>query len=189
MQSVIALNPIVLILMRLILITMAKKATADATATTNATVTEQVIVTRIKSLSFIQDSNNYVVEFTNDFDAIIKNGDKYEDGRTNRITFNSRYFKYLVLNLIPDLAIIYEDAREKANANDETFVFTCAKLSKYLQNAKIKLVRTKFNAGDEYVDQNGEVHQHSNSGYDTVVDDITLDAKGEKRLERDIDNI
>ena len=164
---------------------MATKAKAEATATT----TEQTIVTRIKSLSFIQDSNNYVVEFTNDFDAIIKNGDKYEDGRTNRITFNSRYFKYLVLNLIPDLAIIYEDAREKADANDEAFVFTCAKLSKYLQNAKIKLVRTKFNAGDEYVDQNGEVHTHNNAGYDTVVDDIILDPKGEKRLERDIDNI
>lgn len=168
---------------------MTKKTTADATATTNATVAEQVIITRIKSLSFVQDSNNYNVEFTNDFDAIVKNGDKYKDGRTNRITFNSRYFKYLVLNLIPDLAIVYEDAREKANANDETFVFTCAKLSKYLQNAEIKLVRTKFNNGDEYVNQNGEVRQHNNAGYDTVIEDITLDVKGEKRLERDIDNI
>jgi hypothetical protein len=171
---------------------MAKKQSAEATATTNATTAtanSQVIITRIKSVSFIQDSNNYIIEFTNDFDAIVKNGDKYEDGKSNHITFNSRYFKYLVLNAIPDLALIYEHTRELANANDETFVFTAAKLNKYLQNATIHLKRTKFSAGDEYVDQNGEVFTHNNSGYDTEIVKLQLDVKGERRLEKDIDAI
>lgn len=172
---------------------MTKKQSAEATATTNATVTttsnSQVIITRIKDVSFVPDSNNYTIDFTNSFDAIVKNGDKYENGQADYITFNSKYLKYLVLNLLSDLAIIYEDAREKANTNGEIFVFTAAKLKKYIKNAKIKLVRTRFNKGDEYVDQNGEIHQHSNAGYDTIVEYIVLDDKGAKLLEKDVDKI
>lgn len=167
---------------------MATKQNAEATATTNAT-NSQIIITRIKDVSFVPESNNYTIDFTNSFDAIVKNGDKYENGQADYITFNSKYLKYLILNLVPDLAMIYEDAREKAEANGEIFVFTAAKLKKYIQNARIKLVRTKFNKGDEYVDQNGEVHQHNNDGYNTVVEDIDLDVKGAKLLERDVDKI
>lgn len=169
---------------------MAKKQSAEATATSNTTANAiQKIRTTITSISFIPESNNYIVDFGDSFDAIIKDGESYIEGKSNKISFNAKYLKYLLFQQVPDLALLYEDAREKAQIRDEQFVFTASKLNKYLAGATIVITRTKFNAGDEYTDVNGETFQHQNSGYDTVINEIRLSAKGQSRIDKDVDAI
>ena len=148
--------------------------------------------TKVKSIRVYSngDSIRYRVTFDQSFDAIGKNEDgNYVDTQVDYIDFVPRHIIAQCLNIIEGLDLMYTKKKEQALRNEGQGGFGAAELQVILRNAKITLVRTKFEAGSEYTDSDGDVQTHEYAGYDTNIKDIVVTERVQARLDKLMDSV
>ena len=150
------------------------------------------ITVKVKSIRVYSNSDSirYRVTFDQSFDAIAKNeDDNYVDTQVDYVDFAPRHIIAQCLNIIEGLDLMYTKKKEQALHNEGKGGFGAAELQVVLRNAKITLVRTKFEAGSEYTDSNGDVQTHEYAGYDTNIKDIVVTERVQARLDKLMDSV
>lgn len=150
--------------------------------------TINVTVKNVRAYSH-NDVIRYRVTFKEQIDAIIRNSDnEYVDGQVDYIDFVPSVLIAQAINLVDGLAYIYGKKKEQGMRNGNDAGFTAADLTLIVSGATFKLERTRFEAGEEYSDVNGEIiGTHDNAGYRTEIADITLTDKAQARIDRVLD--
>lgn len=155
-------------------------------------VVNNEITTKVKSIRVYSngDSIRYRVTFDQSFDAIGKNeDDDYVDTQVDYIDFVPRHIIAQCLNIIEGLDLMYTKKKEQALRNEGQDGFGAAELQVILRNAKITLVRIKFEAGSEYTDSDGNVQTHEYSGYNTDIKDIVVTDRIQAKLDSLMDSM
>lgn len=155
-------------------------------------VVNNEITTKVKSIRVYSngDSIRYRVTFDQSFAAIGKNeDDDYVDTQVDYIDFVPRHIIAQCLNIIEGLDLMYTKKKEQALRNEGQDGFGAAELQVILRNAKITLVRTKFEAGSEYTDSDGNVQMHEYSGYNTDIKDIVVTDRIQAKLDSLMDSM
>lgn len=168
---------------------MAKQANQEQTVVRNEAVE---ISTKVKSIRVYSNGENirYRVTFDKDFKAFTKTeADEYVETDVNYIDFIPRVFIAQCLSLVDGLDLIYTKKKEQSLRNDGAGAFGAAELQVVLKDAKLVLERTKFEAGDEYIDADGVVHTHEYAGYNTAIKDIKVSEKMQAKLDQIIDKM
>lgn len=150
------------------------------------------ITVKVKSIRVYSNSDSirYRVTFDQSFDAIAKNEDgNYVDTQVDYVDFAPRHIIAQCLNIIEGLDLMYTKKKEQALRNEGQGGFGAAELQVVLRNAKITLVRTKFETGSEYTDSNGDVQTHEYAGYDTNIKDIVVTERVQARLDKLMDSV
>lgn len=148
--------------------------------------------TKVKSIRVYSngDSIRYRVTFDQSFDAIGRNEDgDYVDTQVDHIDFVPRHIIAQCLNIIEGLDLMYTKKKEQALRNEGQGGFGAAELQIVLRNAKITLVRTKFEAGSEYTDSDGNVQTHEYAGYNTNIKDIVVTERVQAKLDKLMDSV
>lgn len=135
------------------------------------------------------DSIRYRVQFEDSFTAIIKQGDEYVEAEVDYIDFIPRVLIAQCLSIVEGLDLLYTKKKEQGLRNDDATGFGAAELQVVLRKATIVLERTKFIAGEEYTDSDGETQTHEHDGYNTVITDIIVTDKIQKKLDELIDKM
>lgn len=147
--------------------------------------TINVTVTNVRAYSN-NDSIRYRVSFKEQIDAIVKNdnGD-YVSGTVDYIDFVPSVLIAQSINYVDGLAYIYGKRKEQGLRNGDSAGFTAADLTLIVAGATFKLERTKFAAGEEYTNADGEiVGTHDHDGYNTNIVGITLSEKAQARIDK-----
>lgn len=150
------------------------------------------ITVKVKSIRVYSNSDSirYRVTFDQSFDAIAKNEDgNYVDTQVDYVDFVPRHIIAQCLTIIEGLDLMYTKKKEQALRNEWKGGFGAAELQVVLRNAKITLVRTKFEAGSEYTDSDGDVQTHEYAGYDTNIKDIVVTERVQARLDKLMDSV
>lgn len=169
---------------------MANKA--NQTKQVNETAV-QIITCAIKSIQVygtVDSDVRYRATLDTEIDAIKRdeNGD-YIQAKVNYIDFVPRVLIAQCINLIPGLDIMYTKKKESGLRNDNGNGFGAAELQVVLRGAKLKIERTKFEAGSEYTTTAGETETHENAGYKTNIDEITVTDKVQAKLDDIFDSV
>lgn len=135
-----------------------------------------------------EDGIMYRVTFDKSFDAIVKQNDEFVDGVVNYVDFKPAVLIAQVINNVDDLGIIYSHQKEKCIVTGGE-PFTAAILGAYINGSDITIERTRFTAGEEYIDRDGATLVHEHDGYNTEIVAIKLTDKGQARIDRKIDAI
>lgn len=141
------------------------------------------ISTQIKNITVNTFDGNisYSVTFKDSFDGIQKDNDGvYADAQIDTILFTRKQLIKLLIDVIPNLNSVYSFFKEQAALKKEPNKFGAAHITALLNGATIDLVRTRFEAGDEYMDDEGIMQQHSNAGYNTAFSKVELSDTGQK---------
>lgn len=153
------------------------------TGTAKGGFTMSTISTQIKNITVdvYEGSVSYSVTFKDSFDGIRKSNDGiYADAQIDTITFTRKQLIKLLIDVIPNLNSVYSFFKEQAALKEETNKFGAAHIIALLDGATIDLVRTRFEAGDEYMDDKGVMRQHTNAGYNTAFGKVELSDAGQK---------
>lgn len=147
------------------------------------------ITTTIKSIRVanINDAVVYHVEFTDNFPAIIKQGDTYVQSDANYINFNPRALIAQTISCVPGVDTLYTKKHEAA-IRTGSIDFGAAELTAILRNAKIELERTQFAAGEEYV-VDGETRVHEYAGYTSQITSISVTDRVQSLLDKIVDSV
>lgn len=126
------------------------------------------------------------VVFDTVFDGIIKNNGEYANGKVDYIDYSIRAYVYNVCNANDDLAVVLS---YMFNTSKETGVnaLPISKSSLWLAGATVTIDRTPFEAGDTYVDENGNTVEYSHNGYRKTMLKIQLSERGQKMLDKQLD--
>lgn len=145
----------------------------------------KVTVTNVRAYSN-NDAIRYRVSFKEQIDAIVKNdnGD-YVPGTVDYIDFVSSVLIAQSINHVDGLAYIYGKRKEQSLRNGDSAGFTAADLTLIVAGATFELERTKFAAGEEYANADGEiVGTHDHDGYNTNIVGVTLSEKAQARIDK-----
>ena len=145
----------------------------------------KVTVTNVRAYSN-NDAIRYRVSFKEQIDAIVKNdnGD-YVPGTVDYIDFVSSVLIAQSINYVDGLAYIYGKRKEQSLRNGDSAGFTAADLTLIVAGATFELERTKFAAGEEYANADGEiVGTHDHDGYNTNIVGVTLSEKAQARIDK-----
>lgn len=113
----------------------------------------------------------------------------YNEADVDYIDFVPRVLIAQCLEQIPGLDVVYTKKKEEGLRNGNTSGFGAAELQAVLRGASIKLQRTKFIAGDEYITNDGEMKTHEHAGYNTAINEIVLTPVMQKVIDKVIDNM
>lgn len=147
--------------------------------------TVNVTVTNVRAYSN-KDAIRYRVSFKEQIDAIVKKDDgTYAEGVVDYIDFVPRVLIAQAINYVDGLAYIYGKRKEQGLRNGDAAGFTAADLTLIVAGATFELERTKFSAGEEYVDADGEVAgTHDHDGYNTTITNVILSEKAQSRIDK-----
>lgn len=150
------------------------------------------IVTKVKNIRVYSngDSVRYRVTFDKSFRGFTKTeNNEYIETEIDYIDFVPRVFIAQCLSIVDGLDLIYTKKKEQSLRNDGAGAFGAAELQVVLKDAKLVLERTKFEAGDEYVDSDGVVHTHEYAGYTTAIKSIKLSERMQSKIDQIIDKM
>ena len=147
--------------------------------------TVNVTVTNVRAYSN-NDAIRYRVSFKEQIDAIVKNDNgEYVPGTVDYIDFVPSVLIAQSINYVDGLAYIYGKRKEQGLRNGDSAGFTAADLTLIVAGATFELERTKFTAGEEYADADGNtVGTHEHDGYNTNIVGITLSGKAQARIDK-----
>ena len=147
--------------------------------------TVNVTVTNVRAYSN-NDAIRYRVSFKEQIDAIVKKDDgTYAEGVVDYIDFVPSVLIAQSINYVDGLAYIYGKRKEQGLRNGDSAGFTAADLTLIVAGATFELERTKFAAGEEYANADGEiVGTHDHDGYNTNIVGITLSEKAQARIDK-----
>lgn len=145
----------------------------------------KVTVTNVRAYSN-KDAIRYRVSFKEQIDAIVKKDDgTYAESVVDYIDFVPRVLIAQAINYLDGLAYIYGKRKEQGLRNGDSAGFTAADLTLIVAGATFELERTKFAAGEEYVDSDGEVAgTHDHDGYNTTITNVILSEKAQSRIDK-----
>lgn len=133
----------------------------------------------------------YRVGLNQTIPAIVRNPetDEYEAGEVDYIDFVPAVLIAQCLDRIQGLDLMFTKKKEQALKAGNASGFGAAELSVVLRGAKIRLVRNKFETGDEYTTTSGEVRTHEHEGYNTDIADIKVSSRVQDKLDDMLDKV
>lgn len=118
----------------------------------------------IKSI-FVND-DNCTLYFTESIKGITKNGDTFEDGQTDHLSFSNKQLNAAIRNIIEEAECLFQVNGNKSLSGKQ--------IAAVLSRAIVTLDRTTHQEGEEYVDDDGVVGTYSHNGYNKQILDIKL---------------
>lgn len=118
----------------------------------------------IKSI-FVND-DNCTLYFTESIKGIIKNGDTFEDGKTDHLSFSNKQLNAAIRNIVEESEPLFQ-----LNGNRS---LSGKQIAAILSRAVITIDRTSHQEGEEYVDDDGVIGTYSHAGYGKQILDIKL---------------
>lgn len=136
------------------------------------------------------NSIHYRVEFKESFVGIAKDSlGNYSETEVNYVDFTPQHLIAVVLSLVEGANLLYLKKKEQGLRSEGVSAFGAAELSVLLRGATVELNRQRFEAGDEYVDKDGNVLVHEHAGYNTGIDDIRVSSRIQEKLDALADSI
>lgn len=140
------------------------------------------------SVNAFEGEIKYHVRFDKSFEAIVKDDDDaYIDGTADYIDFVPRVLIAQVLELVPNLSIMYNMMKESSLRNGEKNTFGATQLAIILNNAEVILEREKHTAGEEYTNSEGDTTTLEFDCYFTTIKEIKVTKKANEILDKVLD--
>lgn len=154
----------------------------------------EVINCSVKSIQVYSNGDSgirYRVTLDTVFDAIKKDlaSGEYVEAQVSHIDFVPSVLIAQCINNVEGLDLMYTKKKETGLRNDNGAGFGAAELQVILRGAKLDIQRTKFEAGSEYTDKNGDVQTHENAGYNTDIVKIKVSDRIQGKLDDMIDSM
>lgn len=148
---------------------------------------------KVKSIRVYQadDTVRYRVQLDKTIAGIQRDvvTNQYVETEIDYVDFVPRVLIAQCLEKIPGLDVVYTKKKEEGLRNGNASGFGAAELQAVLRDATIKLQRTKFVVGEEYVTSNAEVKTHDHDGYNTAIDSVVLSSRMQNVLDKVVDNM
>lgn len=120
------------------------------------------------------------------YDAVSTN---YVETEVDYIDFVPRVLIAQCLEKIPGLDVVYTKKKEEGLRNGNASGFGAAELQAILRDAKVVLLRTRHEAGEEYTTSAGEIKTFDHVGYSTTVESVALSNRMQALLDKVVDNM
>ena len=118
----------------------------------------------IKSIFVNEDT--CTLYFTESIKGIVKNGDAFEDGETDHLSFSNKQLNAAIRSIVEESEPLFQINGNRSLSGKQ--------IAAILSRAVITIDRTSHQEGEEYVDDDGVVNQYAYSGYGKQILDIKL---------------